>query len=195
MIKIALTGGIGCGKSTVCQLFSQFNVPIIDTDIIARNLVEPNSIALNEITAYFGHTVLLSNGSLNRKALAHIIFNNIKKKHHLESILHPKIDLKIQQEIATLTASYVIIVIPLLIETNQQKNYDRILVIDCTEQQQIERTLARDTRDLNEIKSIIASQVSREKRLSTADDIIDNSMNENLLAPQVEQLHQKFMAL
>ncbi|VAW56776.1 Dephospho-CoA kinase [hydrothermal vent metagenome] len=195
MIKIALTGGIGCGKSTVCQLFSQFNVPIIDTDIIARNLVEPNSIALNEITAYFGHTVLLSNGSLNRKALAHIIFNEPKKKQYLESILHPKIKLEIQQKITTFTTPYVIIVIPLLIETNQQKNYDRILVIDCTEQQQIERTLARDTRDLNEIKSIITSQVSREKRLSTADDIIDNSMNENLLAPQVEQLHQKFMAL
>jgi len=81
MIKIALTGGIGCGKSTVCQLFSQFNVPIIDTDIIARNLVEPNSIALNEITAYFGHTVLLSNGSLNRKALAHIIFNTPFRIH------------------------------------------------------------------------------------------------------------------
>jgi len=193
MLKVALTGGIGCGKSTVCDLFSQLNIPIIDTDIIAHNLVKPDSTALQEIIDVFGEGILLDNHSLNRQALSHIIFNHPEKKQSLESILHPKIKQETQRQLKSLTAPYVIIAIPLLIETDQQKEYDHVLVIDCDEQQQIERTLARDKRDLSEIQSIIKSQVSRTKRLSIANDIIDNSHGIDSLPAQVEQLHKKLI--
>jgi len=196
MIKIALTGGIGCGKSTVCNLFNQqHHVPIIDTDIIAREIVEPGTTTLAEISNYFGRSVILKNGSLNRKALAEKVFNNENDRHHLESILHPEIRRVIQKKIEKIDSSYVIIAIPLLIETNQQSDFERVLVIDCNEQQQIERTLKRDQRNLDEIKSIIKSQVSRETRLEIADDIIDNSHSTNSLKEQVKALHIKYTQL
>ena len=196
MIKIALTGGIGCGKSTVCNIFSQqHQVPIIDTDIIAREVVRPGSKALDEIKNYFGSSVLLADGALNRKELASKVFNNETNRLYLESILHPLIRRVINEKIEQLSATYVIIAIPLLIETNQQTNYDRVLVVDCNEQQQIERTLKRDQRDLDEINSIMRSQVSREERRQVADDIINNSLPEDSLKGQIMSLHEKYMHL
>jgi len=195
MLKVALTGGIGCGKSTVCDLFSKKNIPIIDTDIIARELVEPGQPALLKIINYFGSDILFNDSSLNRKALAKKIFNNNKKKLHLESILHPKIKKRVQEKISQLNSSYVIIAIPLLIETNQQSHYDRVLVIDCDEQQQIERTLNRDKRDFNEIKSIINSQASRVQRTAIADDIIKNTGDLISLKNNVDQLHIKYIKM
>ena len=195
MIKIALTGGIGCGKSTVCKIFSQHVVPIIDTDIIARELVEPGEDALVEIIDYFGSDILLSDGSLNRKALAAKVFNNSKNKEHLESILHPRIRNATQSQISKLNTCYAIIAIPLLIETNQQSDYDYIAVVDCSEDQQIARTISRDHRSLDEIQSIINSQVSRKERNSLADDIIDNTGDIKTLRTHIEQLHNKYMAL
>lgn len=195
MYKVALTGGIGCGKSTVCNLFTQKGVPVIDTDIIAHELVEPGKKSLLEISEYFGTDVLYDNGSLNRKKLATKVFNNSKARLHLESILHPKIRHIIDKKINKLSSSYVIIAIPLLFETSQQSDYDRILVIDCTEQQQIERTLTRDQRSLDEIKDILKSQVTRTVREQGADDLIDNTHYENSLNEQVNQLHIKYMKL
>jgi len=195
MIKVALTGGIGCGKSTVCDIFSQYKIPIIDTDIISRKLVEPGQTALFEITETFGADILSPDGTLNRKSLAQKIFNNDKNKQQLESILHPKIRKAVQTQLDLLNVCYVIIAIPLLVETKQQNNYDRVLVIDCEIQQQIERTLSRDQRDLNEIQSILKSQVSREQRISVADDVIDNSGTLNALQKQVEQLHRNYLQL
>ncbi len=195
MIKVALTGGIGCGKSTICELFSKLNVPVIDSDIIAHALVKPNSPLLYDITSLFGKQILLHDGSLNRKALAHIVFSNKQKKQQLESILHPKIRQEINRKLNELSAPYVIIVIPLLIETQQQKNYDHIIVIDCTQQQQIERTMKRDNRELNEVLTIINSQVSREQRLAIANDIIDNSSSIASLKPVIKKLHEKLLSL
>jgi len=195
MLKVALTGGIGCGKSTVCELFSKKNIPIIDTDIIARELVEPGQPALLEIMNYFGSDILFDDSSLNRKALAKKIFNNHKNKLHLESILHPKIKKRVQEKISQLNSSYVIIAIPLLVETNQQTHYDRVLVIDCDEQQQIDRTLSRDKRDLKEIKSIIHSQASRAQRIAIADDIIKNTDDLISLKTKIENLHIKYMKI
>jgi len=196
MIKIALTGGIGCGKSTVCNIFSQqCNTPVIDTDIIAREVVQPGTKTLGEIKKHFGSSILLTDGSLNRKKLATRIFNNKNERLYLESILHPIIRQIIDKRIKQLKSSYVIIAIPLLIETNQQAEYDRVLVIDCSEQQQIERTLKRDKRDLDEIKSILKSQTSRSIRRQVADDIIDNSLSESSLKEQVMRLHAKYIRL
>jgi len=195
MIKIALTGGIGCGKTTVCKLFSQQNIPVIDTDIIAHDLVKLGKVALLEICNYFGADILLNDGSLDRKVLAGKVFNNKKNRLHLESILHPKIKQALQLKLNQLTSCYVIIAIPLLIETNQQADYDRVLVIDCDEQQQIDRTILRDKRSLEEVRSIMKSQVSRQQRISVADDIIDNTQNIDTLKLQIDLLHKKYLKL
>jgi len=195
MIRIALTGGIGCGKTTVCDFFSQYNIPVIDTDIIAHELVKPGKTALLEICDYFGSDILFNDGSLNRKALASKIFNREKDRLHLESILHPKIKQALLLKLSQLTSCYVIIAIPLLIETNQQADYDRVLVIDCEEQQQINRTIARDQRNLSEVKAIMKSQVSRQQRMAVADDVIDNTQNIIALQSQVDLLHEKYMKL
>lgn len=195
MIKVALTGGIGCGKSTACKFFSQLHVPVIDTDIISRELVTPNQTALNEIIDYFGTDILLDDGSLNRKSLSHKIFNHKKNKLVLESILHPKIKLAVQKKLNHLDCCYAIIAIPLLVETNQQKNYDRVLLIDCEEKLQISRTLTRDNKNLNEIKSIIHSQASREARIAIANDIIDNSEDVSALENQIMLLHSRYTNL
>ncbi|RDH81316.1 MAG: dephospho-CoA kinase [endosymbiont of Galathealinum brachiosum] len=193
MIKIALTGGIGCGKSTVCELFSQHAIPVIDTDIIARELVKPGEDTLIEIIDYFGSEILLPDRSLDRKALAGKVFNNLKSKKALESILHPKIRKATQSQINSLNTCYVIIAIPLLVETKQLSDYDYVLVVDCSEEQQIERTIYRDHRTLDEVQSIINSQVSREERNSVADDIIDNSGDRKSLVTRIDQLHAKYM--
>lgn len=195
MLKVALTGGIGCGKSSVCKLFSQYNVPIIDTDIIARELVEPGTAVLMQITSHFGLQILHKNGYLNRKKLAQIIFSDQQSRYQLESILHPKIRLRVNEKIQKLNSAYSIIAIPLLIETSQAEYYDRVLVVDCKQQQQIERTQQRDIRSLNEINAIISAQVSREKRLKLADDIIDNSLQKSELELQVSKLHDKYRLL
>ncbi len=195
MIKVALTGGIGCGKSTACKLFSQHGTPVIDTDIIARELVEPGKPALSKISDYFGADILLPDGSLNRKALAQKVFNNNKNKDYLESILHPEIRKITQSKINKLDTCYAIIAIPLLVETNQQTDYDYVLVIDCNEAQQIERTIQRDHRRIDQVKSIINAQVSRKKRNSVADDIIDNTQDIKSLEARIKQLHIKYMKL
>lgn len=194
MLTIALTGGIGCGKSTVCDYFRQLHVPVIDTDIIARELVKSGSQTLDEICNYFGSAILFENGSLNRKALASRVFSDDKARLQLESILHPKIRHSVKTKINQLNSKYVIIAIPLLFETHLQNDYDRILVIDCEEQQQIERTLARDQRSIIEIKNIMKSQVSRKKRTAGADDLIDNTQDECALEEQVKNLHTQYIS-
>lgn len=195
MITVALTGGIGCGKTTVCQLFAELGTPIIDTDIIARELVQPGNDALEEIKSYFGNEVLLADGSLNRKSLASKTFSNPDHRKKLESILHPKIRLSVEKKVQSLTAPYVIIAIPLLIETSQQNTYDQILVVDCDEHQQIQRAHKRDQRSIEEIKNIMSSQVSRQQRLSHANDLINNETDIESLRLQVSTLHKKYINL
>jgi len=195
MLRIALTGGIGCGKTSVCQLFSERRVPIIDSDMIARELVQPGQPALQQIIEHFGPEILLADGSLNRKALAAISFSEPDQRQQLEAILHPRIAQTVDQRLSELNAPYAIIAIPLLFETGQQKQYDRVLLVDCKEQQQIQRTLQRDQRSLDEIRAIMDSQYKRQQRIEKADDIIDNSRDRSALEAQVEELHQKYIAL
>lgn len=195
MLTVALTGGIGCGKTTVCRLFAELNTPVIDTDIIARDLVKPGQGALQEITSHFGSDILLSDGSLNRKALANKTFNNNDERKQLESILHPKIRQCVKKQLLSLDSPYVIVAIPLLIETSQHNSYDRILVVDCDEKLQIQRTQNRDRRSLKEITNIMASQASRQQRLEHADDVINNRSDIESLKTQVIKLHNLYTNL
>lgn len=196
MLRIALTGGIGCGKTEACRIFQQqYDVPVIDTDVIARQLVQPGKEALQQIIAAFGEDILLPDGTLDRAALANTVFNNEPKRRQLEAILHPKIRNAVDQRIKQLNAAYVIVAIPLLIETGQHSDYDRVLVIDCEPSQQLARALQRDARNAQQVQAIIDAQVSRTQRLQTADDIIDNSKDINFLRQQIAQLHKKYSAL
>ncbi len=196
MLRIALTGGIGCGKTETCRIFQQqYDVPVIDTDVIARQLVQPGEDALQQITAAFGNDLLQPDGTLNRALLANEVFSNETKRQQLESILHPKIRSTVEQQIQQLDTAYVIVAVPLLIETGQQSDYDRVLVIDCEASQQVARTLQRDERSAQQVQSIIDAQVSREQRLRAADDIIDNSKDKQFLQQQIAQLHRKYSVL
>ncbi len=195
MLSVALTGGIGCGKSTVCDLFVAQGVPIIDTDIISRQLVEPGQSALQQIISYFGKDIVDKQGHLNRAQLADIVFNNEQDRKALEGILHPLIRQQVQSQIQQLTSPYCIVAVPLLFETGQQNEYMQTLVVDCSRKQQLERANLRDQRSMKQIESIINSQVDRQLRLERADHIIDNSKDMAQLEKQVGTLHKKFLNL
>lgn len=200
MLTVGLTGGIGSGKTTVSNLFKDLGITIIDTDIIARELVNNNFSVLNEIVDVFGQTILKQNSTLDRKKLAQIVFNQKEEKQQLENILHPKIRVEVSNKIQnfnskTIPPQYVIVVIPLLFETGFADLIDRILVVLSDEKIRIERVKQRDNRDIDEIRSIISSQVSDEKRTSEADDFIKNNSNFKELESQVKKLHKKYTNL
>ncbi len=196
MLTVGLTGGIGSGKTTVAKLFSDLGVPIIDADIIARNVVAKDTPALKEITKQFGDSVLTKNGELNRKQLRDIIFNNAASRKWLEDLLHPLIREQMRDEINQLTTPYCILVIPLLAENpTPHPLVQRILVIDAPETLQIERTMSRDNISIDQATSILRSQVSREHRLAIADDVITNIGNIDELKNQAAALHQKLLSL
>jgi dephospho-CoA kinase len=195
MLKIGLTGGIGSGKSTVAKLFSDLNIPIIDADIIAQQLVEPSKPALKTIANHFGEKILLPSGGLDRNQLRDIIFTNSEEKKNLEAILHPLVYSEIESQIEQLFSPYCIISIPLLIETGMENFVDRILVIVCPVATQISRVKNRDQLSDARINSIISSQATHEQRLLAADDIIDNSNNTQALAEQVKKLHNLYISL
>ncbi|MGR8997554.1 MAG: dephospho-CoA kinase [Gammaproteobacteria bacterium] len=195
MLKVGLTGGIGCGKSTVARIFSQLNIPVIDADEIAHRLVDAGQPALAQIQQEFGADVIGPDGSLNRKKLKELIFSDLKQKQKLESIIHPLVYQAIQAELKLLTAPYCIICIPLLFETNMSHFVDRILVVDCAVEIQIERVRSRDNLTVERIQSIIDSQASRTFRIEKADDLIDNSDTDDKLAEHVKKLHNLYLSL
>lgn len=195
MLKIGLTGGIGCGKSTVARLFAHLGVPVIDADLIAHKLVEAGQPALAQIRQAFGPEILDPGGSLDRARLREIVFSNPEAKQKLEGILHPLIYRAIQAAIEELNTPYCLICIPLLFETNMAHLPDRILVIDCPPETQIERVEKRDHLSKNRIQSIIDSQVSRAYRIKHADDLIDNSDTDDTLAVQVKKLHNLYLSI
>ena len=195
MLRVGLTGGIGSGKSTVCNYFRKVGAAIVDTDILAREVVEPGSSGLELIVKHFGQAILLEDGSLNRDALRKIAFNDPNKRQLLESILHPLIRQRLKNMLGAINADYVIIAIPLLLEKGWQAEVDRILVVDCTEEQQVERIIQRDGNDRSLIMKIIQSQVSRHQRLAAADDIIHNNNDMVAIREQVEKLHKQYLQL
>lgn len=194
MLKIGLTGGIGCGKSTVARLFSQYAIPCLDADDIAHQLVAVGQPALLTIAETFGRQSLNPDGSLNRAYLRDLVFSSPDQKQQLEAILHPLVYQTMTEQMAVLDAPYCLLSIPLLFETQKTAFVDRILVIDCPEELQIKRVMARDSLSLDRVQSIIASQVSRDFRLSHADDVINNDQTTATLAQQVEKLHNLYLS-
>lgn len=195
MLVIGLTGGIGAGKTTVSELFAQQGVPIIDADVIARNLTKPNEPAFLDILDHFEDAVLLENGTLDRAKIREIIFANPHERLWLESYLHPLIRQEIAATIAKLKAPYCIIVIPLLVEVEPYPFIDRILVVDAIPELQVERVKTRDNVSAAEVLAIINTQIDREKRLTIAHDVIHNEGDLKALAYEVEKLHHFYTEL
>ncbi|MBM7037479.1 dephospho-CoA kinase [Vibrio ulleungensis] len=192
---IGLTGGIASGKTTVANCFHDtFGVPIIDADIIAREVVEPGTPGLAAIQAHFGDEIVVD-GALNRAALRERIFSHQEQKQWLNNLLHPLIREQILQQIQHVKEDYCLLVVPLLVENQLTELCDRVLVVDVAEETQIARTQQRDGVASSQVKSIIASQASRAERLAIADDVIDNDQANHELLAQVTDLHQKYLAI
>lgn len=195
MLRIALTGGIASGKSTVCRLFAAYGVPIVDADFIARELVEPHQAGWNQLLESFGSSILNPDNSLNRAWLRQQIFSAPEQRKKLDAIMHPMIYSAIDTRMTDLKTSYGLAAIPLLVETGKQDCFDRVLVVDCPEDTQLQRLLTRDNTDIIQAKAMIASQASRNQRLAIANDIIDNAYDESQLAEQVKSLHNLYLNL
>jgi dephospho-CoA kinase len=190
ILKIGLTGGIGSGKSTACEIFTELGVPVIDADIIAHKLVEPGMPALEEIIKLFGKEVISNDGTLDRKILRDKVFANSIDREKLEDILHPAVYREISVQVENINSGYCIISIPLLLETDASGIVDRILVVDVPRELQLERASDRDKTNKNDINAIIDSQISRKDRLSAADDIVDNKGDINDLRKKICELHE-----
>lgn len=192
---VALTGGIGSGKSTVADEFATLGATIVDADIIARQVVEPGKPALDAIRLRFGDAMLNTDGSLDRAALRQRIFSSPAEKQWLNNLLHPLIHQETQAQFQVASAPYILWVVPLLVENGLQQQALRILVVDVDKETQLARTLARDGISRQQAENILAAQATREQRLAYADDIIDNSRCPNELAPQVAELHRQYLEL
>ncbi|MEW8126220.1 MAG: dephospho-CoA kinase [Candidatus Thiodiazotropha endolucinida] len=195
MLVIALTGGIGSGKSAVASHLESLGVPVIDADQLAHQLVKPGSPALLEIQAAFGDDLVDANGALDRSALRKIVFDNPQQRKRLEGILHPRIREAMKSWLANQSAPYAVLVIPLLFETGQMSLADRVLVVDCDESLQIDRVRARDEISREQIRQIIASQVDRQTRLLGADDVIENNGSLEALIEATEGLHRNYLKM
>jgi len=196
-LKIGLTGGIASGKSIVANLFSNLGVSVIDADKISHHLTTKNKPVFEEILEHFGEDILGNDGELDRKKLRAIIFNNKTLKKDLEHIIHPKISEAINKEVQESYDPYVIIMVPLLIETGYNKFVNRILVVDCALETQIERLINRDQETHESAKKIIGHQIEQKNRIKMAHDVIDNDLNTTIedLDNRVRKLHQFYLEL
>ena len=198
MYTVGLTGGIASGKTTVSDLFTEMGAGVVDADVAARKVVEPGQSALAEIADVFGPDVLDERGELNRRALRERVFADEQARKKLEAILHPAIREYMAGWIARLEsegAPYCIRVVPLLVETGQQHDVDRVLVVDVPRETQVTRVVMRDGGSDAQADQILATQASREERLAVADDVIQNTGEIGELKAQVELLHQQYLTL
>lgn len=189
---VGLTGGIASGKSAVSDRFAALGVPIIDTDLIAREVVAPGEPVLREVITAFGEEIVDEDGRLRRRKLREIIFSDAEKQDLLESILHPAIREETKKRVADVDTPYCIVVIPLLAESGHFDWLDRVLVVDVPEEAQIARLVARDGVTEDQARASLAAQAGREARLRIADDVIDNSGDIEALDAAVSELHDRY---
>lgn len=192
---VALTGGIGSGKSTVADAFSHLGINVIDADILARQVVEPGTAALKAIADHFGPQLITAEGALNRRELRERIFANPDEKAWLNALLHPLIQQETQRQMQQATSPYVLWVVPLLVENKLYTRADRVLVVDVPRETQLSRTMQRDQVSREHAEYILAAQATREERLAVADDVIDNNGTPDAIASDVARLHARYLVL
>ena len=192
---LGFTGGIGCGKTAVSNMFEELGITIVDADIIARQVVALNTVGLNKIVSYFGNEILLPDGTLNRAVLRERIFANNDDKEWLNELLHPLIRNKILTDLNTATSTYVVLVAPLLFENSLDKYCNQTLLIDVPNSVQIERTTQRDNVSVEQVKSIIAAQMPREHKQQKADAILNNDRDLALVKTDLLRLHKNYLQL
>ena len=195
-VAICLTGGIGSGKSTVADLFAARGAAVIDTDLIAHRLSAPGGLAIPSLRQTFGADFITPQGALNRDRMRSLVFSDAGARTRLEAILHPLIKSEAEREAASAEGSYNVFVVPLLTESSSWKQRcTRILVVDCEEPTQIARVMRRNQLSSEQVKAIMAAQITRERRLALADDIIENDGDSAALPNQVDRLHALYLAL
>jgi dephospho-CoA kinase len=195
-LVVGITGGVGCGKSTVAKLFETLGAGVVDTDEISHQLTQPGQPALRHIRARFGEEVIAADGGLNRSRTRELVFADVEARRDLESILHPLIRAEAARLVAAARTPYVVLVVPLLVETQGYRDLvARVLVVDCDERLQVERTMHRSSLTAEQVRAVMSSQVSREARLRAADDVIENNGGLGELAEQVKALHARYLVL
>ena len=195
VFRVALTGGIASGKSTVADMFGELGAVLIDTDIIAREVVQPGTRGLQDIVDAFGPGLLDTDGMLDRPAMRRLVFADDARRKQLEAILHPIIRQEAQRQMQTRGGPYQIVIVPLLVESPLKDLVDRIVVVDCSEEIQLERLLARDSGTNDQARRMIAAQAGREERLALADDVIENDADIDDTRGQVAALHARYLTL
>ena len=193
--RVGLTGGIASGKSTAAKFFGALGVPIIDTDQLARDVVEPGQPPLERLVERFGPGILTEDGHLDRPALRNIVFSDPKARADLEALTHPAIGAAVEARSTELGGLYQILVLPLLVEKNLGSQLNRVLVVDCDEELQIRRLQNRDGSTLEQARAILNAQASRTSRLKAAHDVIKNEGDMSTVREQVEQLHARYLDL
>ncbi len=192
-LRIGLTGGIASGKSTVAGMFADLGVPVIDTDVIAREVVSPGQPALAEIREAFGAGVIAADGTLDRAAMRSMVFGDAGARRKLEAILHPKIGKATRAQAEAAGGAYQVIVVPLLVESSLRGFVDRVLVVDCDERTQVARLLERDAESEEQARRILAAQSTRAERLAIADDVVSNDGSLDDTSEQVRALHRTYL--
>lgn len=192
---LGLTGGIGSGKSAAAERFAELGVHVVDADQVARSVVEPGSAALAQIVHRFGVPILASSGELNRAALRERIFTSVEDRHWLERLLHPLIRQEIWASLSRAESPYAVLVSPLLVESRQHEQVDRVLVVDVPEDLQLQRVLARDQVSEDQVRAILAAQARREDRLRHANDVLVNDRDLSWLRQEVDRLHDRYLQL
>jgi dephospho-CoA kinase len=195
MPRIALTGGVASGKSTVAHLFQALGARLIDTDQVSREVVLPGTPTLDQLVERFGPQILQADGALDRARLRDIVFSDPTARAQLEAIMHPAIRDRVARLSAQAGGPYQIIAVPLLVETGTQRSYDRVLVVDCAPELQFERLRLRDGLSPEQARRILDAQASRATRLAAADDVLVNESDAATLAPQVLALHRRYLLL
>lgn len=194
-LRIGLTGGIASGKTTVSNELAALGASVIDTDVIARQIVEPGQPALDEIAHRFGSSVISADGTLDRRALRERVFADASERHALEAITHPRIREACRQQAERATGPYIVFVVPLLVGSDFLGAVDRVLVVDCSPALQLERLVARDGETIESARRILSAQSDRSSRLAIADDVIINDGDLADLERRVRRLHRHYLRL